>query len=128
MFKFRRESVGKARGKFFRRRRLIRRPKIRRRRNLPNRRSTFFASQTSQIDDSALNPPANSSLPKYRTLCRSVVRAGIVQVRVTLSPLRAARKSDGDFGNSSEGGSGAPIEAHPVNQTSPMTASNNCPS
>jgi hypothetical protein len=52
----------------------------------------------------------------------------MVQVRVTLSPLRAARKSEGAFGNSSEAGNGGPTEAHPVNQTSPATASNNCPS
>jgi hypothetical protein len=63
--------------------------------------------------------------PKYRTLCRSVVRAGIVQVSVTLSPLRAACRSVGGFGNSSDGGSGAPIEAHPLAHTNaPRTGSN----
>jgi hypothetical protein len=63
--------------------------------------------------------------PKYRTLCRSVVRAGIVQVSVTLSPLRDACRSVGGFGNSSDGGSGAPIEAHPLAHTNaPRTGSN----
>jgi hypothetical protein len=63
--------------------------------------------------------------PKYRTLCRSVVRAGIVQVSVTLSPLRTACRSVGGFGNSSDGGSGAPIEAHPLAHTNaPRTGSN----
>jgi hypothetical protein len=34
---------------------------------------------------------------------------------MTRSPLRAARKSEGGFGNSSDGGSGGPIVAHAVN-------------
>src|ERR1022692_4591067 len=51
----------------------------------------------------------------------------MVQLSVTLSPLRAARKSDGARGNSSEGGRGGPIEAHPANQTNAPTASINCP-
>src|SRR5438067_1836892 len=50
--------------------------------------------------------------PTLRILCRSVVMAGIVQVRVTVAPLRAARKSKGGFGKSSEGGNGGPIVAH----------------
>jgi hypothetical protein len=63
--------------------------------------------------------------PKYRTLWRSVVRAGIVQVSVTLSPLRDAWRSVGGFGNSSDGGSGAPIEAHPLAHTNvPRIGSN----
>ena len=52
--------------------------------------------------------------PKLRTVCRSVVTLGIVQVRVTRSPLRAARRSVGGFGNSSDGGCGGPIVAHAV--------------
>jgi hypothetical protein len=34
---------------------------------------------------------------------------------VTCSPFRIARKSEGGFGNSSEGGCGGPIVAHAVN-------------
>src|SRR5580700_12134563 len=55
-----------------------------------------------------------------------MVRAGMVQVSVTLSPLRAARKLTGGRGNSSEGGSGGPIDAHPVKQTNAASASH-CP-
>jgi hypothetical protein len=44
-----------------------------------------------------------------------VVSAGTVQVSTTLSPLRAARKSVGGLGNSSDGGRGGPIAAHPAN-------------
>ena len=63
--------------------------------------------------------------PKYRTLCRSVVREGIVQVSVTLSPLRAACRSEGGFGSSSDGGNGGPIEAHPLAHiNAPRTGSN----
>src|SRR5271169_2301159 len=43
---------------------------------------------------------------------------------MTLSPLRAARRSEGRLGNSSEGGSGGPIEAQPVNQVNAVAASN----
>jgi uncharacterized membrane protein len=50
--------------------------------------------------------------PKVRTVCRSVVTLGIVQVRVTRSPLRTARRSVGGLGSSSEGGCGGPIVAH----------------
>jgi hypothetical protein len=46
---------------------------------------------------------------------------------VTLLPLRAARKSVGGFCNSSEGASGGPIDAHPLNQIKPPTTSNNFP-
>jgi len=49
------------------------------------------------------------------TNCRSVVRSGIVQLSVTALPLRAARRSLGGFGNSSEGGNGGPIDAQPAN-------------
>jgi hypothetical protein len=62
--------------------------------------------------------------PKYRTLCRSVVRSGTLHVSVTRSPLREARKSDGGFGNSSDGGLGGPIDAHPQRQKQPATISN----
>lgn len=55
-----------------------------------------------------------SVFPKYRNFWRTVVREGMVQVSTTLSPLRAARRSEGGLGNSSEGGSGGPIEAQPV--------------
>ena len=53
-------------------------------------------------------------LPKYRSFWWSVVRAGTFQVRFTRLPLRAACKSVGGLGNSSEGGMGGPIDAHPV--------------
>ena len=66
-------------------------------------------------------------LPRKRTLCRSVVCAGIVQVRVTLSPLRAARRSLGGLGNSSEGGKGGPIDAQPVSQSKALAANKSCP-
>jgi hypothetical protein len=55
-----------------------------------------------------------SVFPKYRTFWRTVVRDGIVQLSSTLSPLRTARRSDGGLGTSSDGGSGGPIEAQPV--------------
>src|SRR5271157_2765364 len=50
--------------------------------------------------------------PRLRTVWRSVVTAGIVQVSVTPAPLRVARKSDGGCGRSSDGGFGGPIVAH----------------
>lgn len=50
---------------------------------------------------------------------------GSVQVRVTCSPLRIARKSEGGFGNSSEGGCGGPIVAHAVNISGAPRASKN---
>jgi hypothetical protein len=40
---------------------------------------------------------------------------GAVQVRITRSPLRTARRSVGAFGNFSDGGCGGPIVAHAVN-------------
>jgi len=62
--------------------------------------------------------------PRYRVLCRSVVRGGIVHVSVTFSPFLAARKSVGGFGNSSEGASGGPIDAHPaISATKPSSNS-----
>src|SRR6267142_716866 len=42
--------------------------------------------------------------PILRTICRSVVEVGMVQVSVTRSPLRTARRSEGGFGKSSDGG------------------------
>jgi hypothetical protein len=39
------------------------------------------------------------------------VTVGIVQLKTTVSALRTARRSDGGFGNASEGGSGGPIVA-----------------
>ena len=36
---------------------------------------------------------------------------GIVQLKITVSALRTARRSDGGFGNASDGGSGGPIVA-----------------
>jgi hypothetical protein len=50
-------------------------------------------------------------------LWRSVVSAGVLQVRVTVFPLRMARKSEGGLGNSREGGSGAPVWAQPASNT-----------
>ena len=44
-------------------------------------------------------------------VCRSVVTVGTVQINTTLSALRAALRSDGVFGKSSEGGSGGPMVA-----------------
>src|SRR5271170_4050983 len=41
----------------------------------------------------------------------------MVQVSVTLLPFRAACRSVGGLGNSSEGACGGPIEAHPLNPT-----------
>jgi hypothetical protein len=55
--------------------------------------------------------------PRYRTVWRSVVRVGTVQVSVTRSPLRPARRSEGGFGSSSDGGSGGPVWAHPESRT-----------
>jgi len=55
--------------------------------------------------------------PTLRIRCRSVVIVGTVHVSVTRSPLRVARRSDGGFGNSSDGGRGGPIDAHPANQS-----------
>jgi len=43
-------------------------------------------------------------------------------VRITRSPLRAARKSVGALGNSSDGGCGGPIVAHAVNVTVNVSA------
>src|SRR5579872_3000595 len=60
-------------------------------------------------------------------LWRSVVLAGIVHVKVTLSPFRCARRSEGGFGNSSDGGVGGPIEAHPASAASAATATSTCP-
>src|SRR5207237_4612582 len=58
---------------------------------------------------STVSSPRQISVgPGSRTLCRSVVSAGIVQVRRTLPPLRVARRSVGGFGNWSEGGCGGP--------------------
>src|SRR5258708_35065434 len=51
----------------------------------------------------------------------------MVQVRVTLSPLRTARRSAGGCGNSSEGGRGGPIEAQPVNPINVVVAISNSP-
>src|SRR5579872_5913548 len=60
-------------------------------------------------------------------LWRSVVLAGIVHVKVTLSPFRCARRSEGGFGNSSDGGVGGPIEAHPASAPSAAIATSTCP-
>jgi hypothetical protein len=46
-------------------------------------------------------------------------------MRVTCSPLRVARKSEGGFGNSSEGGCGGPIVAHAVNISGALRANKN---
>src|SRR5581483_424672 len=51
--------------------------------------------------------------PRCRTVCRSVVSLGVVQVRRTLSPLRVARRSATGFGSSREGGKGGPGEPQP---------------
>jgi hypothetical protein len=50
---------------------------------------------------------------------------GIVQVRVMCAPLRVARRSEGGFGNSNEGGCGGPIVAHAVNISGALRASKN---
>ena len=44
---------------------------------------------------------------------------------VTRSPLRVARKSEGGFGNSSEGGCGGPMVAHAVNISGVIRANKN---
>jgi hypothetical protein len=49
-----------------------------------------------------------------RILCLSVVFSGTVQVKITVSPLRTPRKSVGGLGNSSDGGCGGAIDAHPA--------------
>jgi hypothetical protein len=51
-------------------------------------------------------PRQISVSPKLRAVLRSVVNAGMVQLSRTLFPLRTARKSDGGFGNLSDGGCG----------------------
>src|ERR1700689_5234788 len=50
----------------------------------------------------------------------------MLHVSVTLSPLRASCRSVGGLGNSSDGGNGGPIAAHPGSQINAPTASNNC--
>src|SRR5690348_17747238 len=54
--------------------------------------------------------------PRLRAVCRSVVTFGTVQVSVTRFPLRAARRSVGGLGKSSEGGCGGCTVAHAVNK------------
>jgi len=60
--------------------------------------------------------------PKCRIVCRSVVTLGTVQLRITRSPLRTARRSEGGFGNSNDGGRGNPIVAHAVNTIGALKA------
>ena len=48
-------------------------------------------------------------------------------MNVTLSPFLAACKSVGGFGNSSDGASGGPIDAHPLSAISIPAASSNFP-
>jgi len=55
--------------------------------------------------------------PKLRVRCRSVVIVGIVQVNTTRPPFRAACRSDGGLGKSSDGGKGGPIVAQAVRKT-----------
>jgi len=63
--------------------------------------------------------------PTLRIACLSVVTPGSVHVRVTRSPLRVARKSEGGFGNARDGGCGGPIVAHAVNINSAPIARKN---
>ena len=60
--------------------------------------------------------------PRLRSVSRSVVTVGIVQVRLTRSPLREARKSAGGFGSSNDGGCGGPIVAHAASIKVVLTA------
>src|SRR5579862_1976336 len=62
----------------------------------------------------ALSPRQTFVGPTARSVCRSVVLLGTVHVSVTCSPLRVARKSDGGFGKSSDGGCGGATLAHAV--------------
>ena len=55
--------------------------------------------------------------PMLRVPCRSVVIVGIVQVSTIRPPFRAARRSDGGFGKSSDGGKGGPMVAQAVRKT-----------
>lgn len=64
--------------------------------------------------NSGCSPRQISVGPRLRIRCRSVVTVGIVQVSVTLFPLRDARTSVGGVGKLSDGGSGGPIFAHAV--------------
>jgi len=49
--------------------------------------------------------------PTFRIVCRSVVRMGTLQVRVTRFPFRVARRSRGGLGRSSDGGCGGAMVA-----------------
>src|SRR5207244_13585876 len=62
--------------------------------------------------------------PRCRADCRSVVKTGTLQVRYTLLPLCAARRSVGGLGRSSDGGIGAPVEAQPANKAVAARADN----
>src|SRR5206468_927876 len=73
----------------------------------------------------AFNSPGPRQMsvePRPRGVSRSVVIVGIVQVRLTRSPLRVARKSVGGFGSSNEGGCGGPIVAHAARINVVLTA------
>jgi hypothetical protein len=66
----------------------------------------------SGIPSSPLEGSGSAGWARNRTLWRSVVQVGSVQVS---GPgfLRPARRSEGGFGSSSDGGSGGPVCAHP---------------
>src|SRR5215470_15287207 len=49
--------------------------------------------------------------PRWRTFWRSIVCTGTAQVRKTRSPFLSARRSEGGFGSSRDGGTGGPMEA-----------------
>src|SRR5690348_15662582 len=59
---------------------------------------------------------------RRRTLVRSVVWRGTVQTRVTVSPLREARRSCTGWGRSREGGKGTPGVPQPSRHASSRPA------
>src|ERR1039458_4702749 len=63
----------------------------------------------------------------YRTLWRSVVSVGSLQLSVTRLPLRLARRSAGGLGSSRDGGSGGPVWAQPANSRQSAVKATNFP-